>query len=275
MLQKGLPITAEEQLGSLVRKYEASHDADTQDEVTAARMTMGYAAANRGDMEAAREHFLQAEEQHAGTDGSSPGFGTLPDQAAYQAIVALQAGGKTNEAVKEYERYLTDRPSSPLIHAVHRRLKMLVPEDEMPKYDGMLQAAITQREQQQRADLAKCGPKAIVYLLKTLNMPATKEDEISKACGTDLTGTNMTGMVAGLKSVGLQGKGMLLNWDDFRKESKPLVWLYSSHYVVVLQVERGGSATIYDPLYGTQRQIAVPDARSGAFEARCILIDKN
>ncbi|MEI7986677.1 MAG: hypothetical protein WCI55_13710, partial [Armatimonadota bacterium] len=91
---------------SFVAKNAESKDKTIQTAVTRARMTTAYESAKKRDFTTARAEFIEASYKHKGTDAMDPGFGTLSDQAAYQAIVCLDADGKKEEAIKEFRKFM-------------------------------------------------------------------------------------------------------------------------------------------------------------------------
>lgn len=114
----------------IVTDYAFYDDPELQDEVGAARIRLGHLVAETEGFAAARTYFAEAEREYAGTGSTGADFGGIPDQAAYQAAVCLQAEGKTEEAVEALSRFLRKHSESPLVHAAYRRLARLDPARE-------------------------------------------------------------------------------------------------------------------------------------------------
>ncbi|HXH60067.1 MAG TPA: cysteine peptidase family C39 domain-containing protein, partial [Fimbriimonadaceae bacterium] len=215
--------------------------------------------------------FVNIEKDYSGTGVSSPDFGKLDDQAAYQAIVCLQADGKKKEAIAEYLKFLKERPSSPLIQGVLNRLKRLEPK-RTDEFEAAFQRAYDEQERLRHIDMAKCGPRAALYLFQSLGDRSITEDQIFEACGTTVDGTTMKGLIDGLAKFGMTAKGYSLNWNDFKAAQKPLFWLNMNHYVLVLETT-DDSILFYDPLFKTKRTVMVPEDGTAKFSANVLTLD--
>lgn len=247
---------ADSQLEKFISEHQASESPQIQDEVASAGMTLAYSKARQGNYDLARKQFLEVAKGYSGTQGLDPDFGRLDDQAAYQAIVCLQAEGKDREAKAEYEQFIKSRPLSPLVHAAYKRLTKLSPADG-ELHRRLLQEAITKQEQNAKAELALCGPRVVEELLRCCGKTTAGLEEIKKLCGTTTSGTTLSGMKKGLQELGFNSTGMLLSRDDFENVSTPAIWLMHEHYVLLLAVSKG-VATIYDPMTRTERKLPLP-----------------
>lgn len=269
-ISAGRRTLAEDKLTELMATYSKSGDADTQDQVAAAGMTLGYLAADKGDYEKARSRFERVDAAYAGTGAASAEYGRLDDQAAYQAIVCLQAEGKRSEAVKGYLDFLESRPHSPLIYAVHKRLNSLDPE-RAEDNDRAMQAALDARDKHLRRELAMCGPRSVARLLRELGIEPASQDELRELCGTTDDGTTMAGMARAFEALGFVPKGRQLNYTDFREEKAPFIWLMRTHYVVVLGWRRD-RLRYYDPMYNSERETALTKDQEAAFTATVLTV---
>jgi hypothetical protein len=240
----------------IVETLQDNKDSQVQEEVAAVRMRMGYLTASTTSFEAARQVFLETETEYAGTGAIEPSFGTLPDQAAYQAAVCLVADGKIDEASEEFRRFIQERPLSPLVHASHRRLMRLAPEGAVD-HNRLLQAAVTQQEENMRFEASVCGPKVIEELLRRSNQPTKSYTEIAELCGTTEEGTTLEGMRQGLKALGHESWGYRVNRKDFARLPLPAIYLGQDHYVLLLYIAPL-KAIVYDPIYRSQRAVDLP-----------------
>src|SRR5690349_20888065 len=202
---------AANELRIFINQYEGSSDSDTQDQVAAARMTIGYIQASQKDFTHAKETFKELEAKYTGTGAENPEFGKVTDQAAYQAIVCLQAEGKTDEAVVAYVAFLKDHWDSPLIYAVHKRLRSLGPKEKQEEYERILQESIDKQDKKIRHDLAMCGPNALAYFMRLLSEAPKTVDELAKLCKTTDDGTTMANMAGAFSILGYEAKGYNLN----------------------------------------------------------------
>ncbi|MBZ0212202.1 MAG: tetratricopeptide repeat protein [Nitrospirae bacterium] len=255
----------------IVAEFASLDDPELQDEVGAARIRLGHVVAETEGFAAARIYFAEAESEYAGTGATGADFGGIPDQAAYQAAVCLQADDKTEEAVEALSQFLRRHSGSPLVHAAYRRLARLDPERE-PAHRATLEEAIAAQEQKVQAALASCGPRAIIELCDRLAVPKPEFARISTVCGTDQNGTTMSGMRKGLESLGLRATGRSLNRRDFGALVLPAIWLMGDHYVVLTKVE-GDVAQAFDPMIDAERRFKLPPQDDLDFTAAILIID--
>ncbi len=249
-----------------IAKNEKSSDVKVQTLVTRARMTQAFELAKKKDYAQAREGFINASYQHKGTDAMNPEFGTLPDQAAYQAIVCLDAEGKDGEARKEYRKFMEERPLSPLVHACFRRLEKMNGGTARDEDQALLEKATAKQEANVRFELSVCGPKCLEKLLPLFGKEQKGYKELAKLCKTDDDGTTMANLKKGCDSLGLKPIGLELNASDFAKMTKPFMWLQVDHYVDVLEI-KGGKALTYDPRYKLDQWVNLPKSDDSGFRA--------
>lgn len=249
-----------------IAKNEASKDVKVQTAVTRSRMSEAYQSAQKKDFAKARAEFIEASYKHKGTDAMNPAYGTLTDQAAYQAIVCLEGEGKKDEAAKEYRKFMQERKLSPLIHACFRRLERLNGDKPKPEDEALLQAGIDGQEKQIRFETSVCGPKALEKLLPLYGKPAMSYKELAKLAGTNDEGTTMEGMKKACESLGLQPVGLELNAKDLLELTKPTIWLIEQHYVVIEEI-KGGKALLFDPRFRSEEWVDLPKANEEKFRA--------
>jgi hypothetical protein len=253
-------------LEGFVSKNSVVRDEAIQDAVTSARMRLAYLDAAEQKPEEARKQFLEAEKQHAGTDSLDPNYGAMTDQARYQAINCLMLEKKKAEAKKEYLAFLKDRPLSPLVFGVHKRLlKMLEVNETRDGIDQLLQVAVDKQAANNKRELALCGPRCIEKLLELKMKPKVALEEIERNCMTSDDGTTMSGMQKGLKAFGIESEGMLVNFTDFNRAVLPFIWLDKQHYVLV-HTRKMGKVVVYDPFIRNDREVSVSD-KDASFSA--------
>ena len=257
---------------SFIAKNENSKDVKVQTLVTRARMTEAYKAANRKDYTTARAEFVEAAYKHKGTDAMDPAFGTQSDQAAYQAIVCLDASGKKDEAQHEYRQFIKDRPLSPLIHACARRLERLNHNVLSQNDQALLESGIAAQEKKIQFETSVCGPKCLEAILPLLGQPAKDYKELAKICSTTDKGTSLEGMKKGCETLGLKPIGLDLNAKDLAAMNKPFLWLQSDHYLAVLEI-KGGKAHIFDPRFKTDDWRKLPDIDDAKFRATVLAFE--
>lgn len=267
--------TAEEKLvrlNSLVEEHKDSKDPEKQDLVAEARIRSGYILAQEGEFDQAKKSFDVAADEYRGTGAIEPGYGSLDDQAAYQAAVCLAADGKTEEAEKAFLDFLKNRPLSPLVHAVHRRLvKALKPGESRESLDTLLQTAMTKQEEWSKRELANCGPRVIEYYAKHFLGKEVDFDALRKSCGTDDDGTSMAGMAKGFEGLSVRAVGMELSYKDIHSLEFPAVLLHEDHYVLLLKIE-DKKLHYYDPMYKSRQSAALPTKNQDSFLATVLAL---
>lgn len=250
-----------EYFGSFIEENSTSSDEKIQDAVTSARMRLAYMDAPEKPG-VARKLFLEAEQKHSGSDAMDPNFGAMPDQARYQAINCLMIDGKTKQAKSEYFAFLKERPLSPLVFGVHKRLLKLRTEGESrEEIDRLLQIAVDKQDEHGKREMALCGPRCIEKLAELQKGEQVQLSEIEKQAGTSLEGTTMNGMVKALAFVGFQSEGMLVNHADFQTQKLPFIWLDKGHYLLV-HARKNNKFVVYDPFIRNDREIKIPEANA-------------
>jgi hypothetical protein len=256
---------------SFVAKNEKSKDKVVQTEVTRTRMKLAYAAASTNDYKEARQEFIQTAALHKGTEAMHPEFGTLTDQAKYQAMVCLEASGDKEGAKKEYRKFMEENPTSPLIHACFRRLERLSGGTALAEDQQRLQNGISEQERRIRFETSVCGPKCLERLLKDTK-EAKDYKALAKLCKTSDDGTTMEGLKEGAEACGLKPVGLELNAKDFALLTKPAIWLQMDHYVAVLKIE-GGKMLTYDPRFKLEEWKGLPKADDTKFRAVVLALE--
>jgi tetratricopeptide (TPR) repeat protein len=254
---------------AIIAKNAAGKDKKAQDEVAAARMRLGYVVAKTEGYAKAREVFLIAAKSYKGSGAMSPEFGRPDDQAAYQAAVCLVAEGKKDEARKEFQKLVVERPKSPIIYLAFRRMQRL--GDPNKEEEGQMQASIAKQEAWMKFEMSVCGPKAIVYLLERLGRPAKDYHEVAKLCGTTERGTDMQAMRDCLKQLGVETAGLMVNRRDFAELTVPALWLDKDHYVVLIGV-KGTDAEVYDTRFANRTVVKLPPLDDPSFMATVLVV---
>jgi hypothetical protein len=259
-------------LHRFVEAHKADTDTKTQDLVGHARIALAYDAASRKDWKGARAMLLTAAREYKGTNAISGEFGGVPDQARYQAAACLMAVGKKEEAKVEFLKFLHEDRLSPLCHAAYRRLVMLNGNKSTPELENLLQKDVSAQEARERLDISSCGPKCIEHLLalqsgrtatlKPTHLPTGAA--IAALCGTTEKGTTIEGMCEGLKALGIEGHPYLLNASDLSRAPAPAIILKGDHYLLIEGASHG-KANVYDPQFGTTREMSLPNDDSIAF----------
>lgn len=259
-----------ESLRSFVGQHKASKDPRVQDLVTRGAMKLGYAEAEAGRYKEARRTFMNAAASYKGAGHMDPSFGTLKDQAAYQAIVCLAADGKDDMAVAELQAFIKTNPLSPLVYSAHKRLLRMDP-DNRELYDSILQDAKEKQESEGRMAMARCGPLAAAELLRLSRMADTGIQVLERDSGMTADGASMAGLAKALLKQGLLVEGKELNLSDFRKQPAPFIWLADNHYLVVTKID--DQVHVFDPFLKGPRSLPLPQ-QSAAFRAP-VLIPSN
>lgn len=268
-------VTKPDALRNYVEQHAKSPDKRVQDAVGKARMRLAYATANKHDYSSARKVLLVQAAKKDGTGAMSPEFGTISDQAAYQAAVCLVAEHKDKEAEAEFVTFLKERPLSPLAKACRDRLIRLNGGQPKQDWDDLMQTATSMQEAKARFEMSVCGPKALAYLfehnlLKSAPNAATDYSSLAKICGTTDSGTTIEGLRKGLKKIGVESDAYKLNRKDFSNVTLPAIILQDSHYMVVLKIS-AESMLIYDPRFNSQREISLPSLDDPDFSVATIL----
>jgi hypothetical protein len=251
------PKEAERKFDGFVAKHESDPNPKVQDEVTAARMQVGFLAAHRGDLGAARATFQTAARKYRGTGTVGGDYGSLPDQAVYQSAVCLVAAGKREEARSEFVKFLKDRPFSPLVQAAYRRIYRLNGNRDDSFAVAILNDDVLKQGQRAALETSVCGPKAIAYLLPLLGRPTRDYHDIAKLCDTTGAGTTLEGMQKGLRSLGIETYGAVLDRRDLAKLPPPFIVLEADHYLVATGLTRA-QLHVYDPRTGYDRDFPLP-----------------
>lgn len=255
----------EKELQKFVAQYDSSHSKTDQDAVISAKLRLGYALAKKGDYTQARSTLLSAS-KNSGTGTPNPDYGTLEDQARYQAIVCLVADKKVEAARKEFLQFIKDRPTSALAIQCFRRLVRLnggVPrksdQEAFERADSLHQAEV-QRQ------LASCGPLVINRLLTKLAYQVPQIEELMEECKTNESGTDLESMRRVLQRRGLNWTGYALNRQDFSKMPLPCIWMQQDHYVLVEAVTPE-FALVFDPMFNGLRKEQLPPIDDRKFSA--------
>ena len=260
-----------EALSSFVEKHKDSPDPKVQDLVARGGIKLGYAQAESGSFEKARETFIEAADSYKGTGQMDPAFGALDDQAAYQAVVCLAADGNDKEAIAELQAFIKERPLSPLVYAAHKRL-ILMDGENRERYDAILQDAKARQEKEGRLAMARCGPLAAAELLRLSGKPVPDIKTLEKDSGMTESGASMAGLAKALLKQGLLVEGRELNFSDFKAAKTPFIWLTGEHFVVVTSISQ--TAEIFDPFLKGARKVALPKEAS-SFRASTLIPSSN
>lgn len=233
---------------AFVEEHRENSDPFIQDGVAVARIRLGYLASKEGDFATAKTRFIEASRDYRGTSHSSE-YGTLPQQADYQAAVC-RTKLSPNSAAAQLEVFIEKNPLSPMTHAAFRRLQALNGGVATPRQEALMQAAVTKREKHLKWQLALCGPKAVLEVMRRHSLPLPSAEEVASKCETTDKGTTMTGMVRGLEAYGFAGTGYELAARDLHELPLPSIWLNADHYLVILKVD-GRRFEVYDPVGDT------------------------
>jgi hypothetical protein len=280
--------SAKPDLPAFITAHATDQNPKVRDIVTGSRLRLAYAQADESwkapkdhvktvaAYETARQTFLVAVQSPKGTGEMNPDFGTLTDQAAYQAAVCLVGEGKSEQAKGEFIGFMKARPESPLCKACRDRLVRLNGGKPAPEYDGLLQQDIAVQEKRIRFEYSVCGPKAIEAVLPLLWSPtqgkraaAVDYKAIAKLCGTTDKGTTIEGMRKGLKSLGVMSYAFQLNAADFDRLQAPIILLRQTHYLLVTKLG-GKTGTVYDPTTKRTETLYLPKPGDENFVADVI-----
>lgn len=264
---------AERKLENLIADTTFSHDPEIRDIGGRAKIELAYMAANEGDHEKAKNLFEDVDENLDGSGKIDPSFGTLNDQAAYQAIALLMKDGKTAEAEKALLIFVDERPLSPLVHGAVSRLNKLKPENR-EAHNKLLDEAIAKQDAYAKERVAMCGPMVVSRAIELLGKTKVSEDDIAKIAGTSIEeGTTMSGLQESLSKYGFTSKGMMLNFEDFMSVELPFIWLVGDHYRLV-ENRRDMTLQVYDPMINGKDEIKLSKKNSDQFQTAVLLITK-
>ena len=256
------PAEAEKGYRSFIASHAASPDPKVQEEVGLARVRVGYLQARRRDFGGARETFLQTSASYKGTGQMSGDFGGVKDGAEYQAAVCLVAEGKKDEARQAFLDFLRKEPHSPLVNAAYRRLVRLNGGKSLAGDEKLLQQDLTAQQNQERLEVAMCGPRVLERLLPLVGKPRVGYQEIAKLCGTTDKGTTLEALREGLKHYGLSGYGAVVNRRDFALLPTPAIMSQDNHFVLILAI-KPDYMEVFDPLHADKDseviQLPAPD----------------
>lgn len=258
------PAKAAEVYRAYVEKNRASKNAKVQDAVALARIRLGYLAANKRDFEGARSQFAQAARGYRGEGKISPGYGSVPEEAAYQAAVCLQAAGKKDAARQAFKTFIQTRPLSGLAYAAYRRLVRL--DGPNPAYDALIQSATKKQEAHARFEMTVCGPKALAKLLQLTKNEKRDYRDLARMCHTGPKGTTADDMRHAMRDLGFDTFGVQVDRRDFARLQTPCILLEAEHYFV-LETVAPDSATVYDPLFASERKVKLPALDDPQFTA--------
>lgn len=247
-------------------EFKPSQDPREVDLSQAASMRLAYDAGKRGDYKSAREEFLAISNSGSKGNAYSSTYGSIPDQAAYQAAVCLAADGQSEAAKKEFRTFIQERPHSPLIHACYRRLVRMNGGVSDPKDEALLQESVNVHQDRQQKLLASCDPKAIQKALYLNLGKVISLDQLMNDCGTTMKGSSMKDVLLTLRKYGADYEGYELNARDFANVRTPALWLKDDHFVVIEKVQNG-LCFIFDPMTSSSRTERAPDPTKGKFSA--------
>ena len=263
-------VRSEGAVEKFVKQNAHSTSPAVQDSVTKARIQMAYQASEKKNFKQARAILVEAANSHKGSDVINPDYGSLSDQARYQAAVCLVAEGKKEQAQSEFREIIKGHPKSPIVHAAFKRLVRLNNGTVDPQDQNLLERAIKTQEETIKFELSVCGPKSIAYLLPLLGKTKVDYHQIAKKCGTTNDGTTIEAMRKALADYGITSYAYRVSRQDLPKIQLPAIWLSGQHYVTLKSIS-GDSALVYDSLIGGERKAALPSADDLNFSANVIV----
>lgn len=227
-----------------------------QDEVTASRIRLGFVSAKEGNFDEAAHWFDQAEVKHKGGDTADPDYGTLPDQAAYQAAVCQAKDQSPAQACKTYLEFARTHPHSPLVYAAFKRIQRLgdPPAAMVRKFDAIAK----EHEEWIGREIALCGPKALARVLEIFDLKRQPIEALAALCNTTNQGTSLSAMRGALQQLGLNAVGMRVNSLDFAKLPRGALWLKDGHFLV-FEAAKEDRFLVFDPIPGTVQERPLPD----------------
>lgn len=266
-LARGRLAEARRTLQQVIEHYGTSDSQLEQDEVSAARVHLGYLSARESDFEEAANWFEEAAAKHKGGQSVNADYGGLVDQAEYQAAVCKAKDAPASKARNLYLEFAKAHPRSPLIHAALARIRRLgdVPVGTLKEFDQLVRG----QEEWLRRELALCGPKALAHSLKVLGRKAPEIERLAQLCATGEQGTTMSAMRSALKALGLVGTGLRVNAEDFAQLPPGTLWLEQGHYLVLDRFE-SDRFTVYDPLPGKAEERPLP--KTAEFTADVLVV---
>lgn len=240
----------------VVSRFRGSSSKLEQDEVTASRIRLGFVSAKEADFDEAADWFEQAEAMHQGGDTADPDFGTLPDQAAYQASVCRAKNLPPGQASKTYLEFARSHPRSPLVYAAFKRIQRLQdpPEAMVRQFDAIAK----EQDEWIRRETALCGPKALARVLEVFELEPPPLERLAALCNTTNQGTTLSAMREALKHLGLRAVGMRVNSLDFAKLPRGALWLKDGHFLV-FEAAKEDRFLVFDPIAGKVQERPLPD----------------
>ncbi len=254
-----------------------------QDLVTQAQLHLGFlevtkdhtAKPTKGTYEAARKTFLAAEKSYKGTGVSSADFGSLSDQALYQADVCLVAEGKKTQAISAFRDFMKSRPKSPLCKACFDRLRRLQgglkdgapinPADvSLYQHDLAIQTKFI------RYQTSLCGPECVAKVLQLMGRKPQTIAQIAKGCKRTDAGVSLLAIREYFEKLGVKSYALALNSQDFSHISTPAILSTPDHFVVIC-TNSGSSIAVYDPLTKSTSQWKLPTKPRSNFIANVIV----
>lgn len=266
------PREVTEKLRHELQQLKQSPNPKRADEVSHQMMLAGYSLASKKDFGAAREAFQTIDREYGGTNSADPDYGTIPDQAKYQAIVCLVAEGKAAEAKKEFRQFLKDRPTSHLAVQAFRRLVRLNKGVEDPNDIALYENAIKAQEAATKRAIAECGPLVVQRFLSEFQQEDIALPDLIKLCKQGEEGTTMLNLAHAFVSHKVGALGRQVNAPDFRHTPQPFVWLMDDHYVLVERIS-GDEVTSWDPLLHGPRKTKAPASDDTKFQASILVLN--
>lgn len=105
--------------------------------------------------------------------------------------------------------------------------------------------------------LSDCGPRALLFVCREIDVPASLS-ALTKAAGTRPgVGSNLAGLTQAANSVGLSAKGVQVDANALRRMPTPaLAWVDGNHFVAVTRIQ-SDSATVHDPNGTGKEEVAL------------------
>ena len=268
------PKQSVEELTRELKQIKSTKNPEQADQASRRMMTVGYALAEKKNFKVAREAFLAIDREYSGTGSRNADYGTIPDQAKYQAIVCLVADGKEEEARKEFRSFLKERPTSHLAALAFRRLVRLNGGVEDPNDIKLYESALSLQEAATKKAIASCGPKVISYYLSHYTHQNATPTEVARLARQTEEGTSMLDMMRALLTYKVSAEGRELNAPDFLRQAPPFIWLQEDHFVLVEKLNRT-EITTWDPMLDGPRVTKSPTIDDAKFRAPVLLLNPN